>query len=605
MKNLHTLRRHIIATTLFAGGLLAVTPQAQAAHWELSYRPEGRLVTAGSYFTPIDQAWLNIDHPYYDPNTGWIDYKADSQSAQITFDSFGDSEPRTSGNTTIASSVTTKGTVAIRLKWVQDPTDIVPAPTPKYVFLKVWGSADAFAWAPYGQTKIGFGKTENQDQGAYANSNKFVSQNDATIIPLLVDQTTGEARYTFPISAEASTEALSPAAGVPGSQASVQFHSAFTEVGVAISSNIETSWKKWVGAVEDLPPVYKARNSSGQIINEPNEMAVQVSGQGTTNDSDDVWKLACLRNADGAMEVHSAVIERILDGGTIYGGGIFTANVKGIPYPSYNWTLKSSGGSPSGLASDELNKNQATIDLSPTAQLGGIGTLDIIYGGIDLNRQSDGSFLFKSSTLEVEAGNPAETFRVRDTYTINWHLPEEDWGPNGNSTTIYQPYEAIAGTVEPNERALVNGNLTGTFRWNKYSYADHATSEAINLIFEVASNAPSNSVFASFAAALGIAYAEWSTPPANETHTVNFNDAWNYACQYPNRGSSFLDGFPTSTTDPDVINDYKMVNPKIIVEYEQKPMKGDGYAGDGYTGPVYRTVLLFKGAENGGDFELL
>ena len=142
MKQVSVVGHLPLCASLIAGGLLILAPEAHAAHWKMSYRPEGACVSAN--YGPTDGKWsfgtgYNSTTQRVAPNYGQspIDFRSQSSDASYA----------TSGSPSVfpATSASTQGSINIHLKWVQDPRGTSTVPTPKMVVLRISGYAIAVA----------------------------------------------------------------------------------------------------------------------------------------------------------------------------------------------------------------------------------------------------------------------------------------------------------------------------------------------------------------------------------------------------------------------------------------------------------------------------
>lgn len=328
--------------------------------------------------------------------------------------------------------------------------------------------------------------------------------------------------------------------------------------GLYISSGIEGSWKKGTGA---LSAPYDKRDASGNLIN-----AVQVDGQNTPNDtSDDVWKLACLRDLDGKLTAESSA-QWMTDGSSQgwFGGSSFTAQWIGFQNPTYNWT------EPSNTHSANMGTTSQRDDLTPAP-----ATFSAPYSGIKLGSNSDGSDLTKSSTISVKVTDPSVS--LSNSFVVNWHTPYDNWKSYGPTPAMWQypsltidipGYASMGGGV--NVSYLVEGNYWG---------------DAIDQAWGALTSVGGSSLpvpYGSLAAAAGLLH-----PGGSETgHVpVSFNDNW---------------GQSTATYVPirnDALeNQYTMV-PTLRVGYTVKFWDGETYDMRGYTGQNKKAIASKDGRQ--------
>lgn len=274
MKKVFGAGRWPLCATLIASGLLMIAPQAHAAHWEMSFRPDGTNTPAfddvaledgdGSDL-PEEETWFDVlsRNRTPDPTTG----RFPVNNGQLSFGQTSQdiAKPSTGSSPRFrAMSASTQGSVTIHLKWVQDPEDETPAMVPKVVLLKIWGVSAAETTAPpptsntaveaqFGR-KSGTTGEEGDERAIYKWCGATVYGSHPVTIPLVVSEGESEVEYTFPVKSKATSQQVDYTnfrhvllcAGF-------NLYAKPDDVGVAISSDIETSWQKWTGAVFDLP----------------------------------------------------------------------------------------------------------------------------------------------------------------------------------------------------------------------------------------------------------------------------------------------------------------------------------------------------------------
>ena len=214
-------------------------------------------------------------------------------------------------------------------------------------------------------------------------------------------------RFTLSPSANAQGSAKDPNTNF-GVDASIQIGTPVEDNrSVSISSsNIETSYARTLDASQ---PLEKYRD---QVRPEPLHAPMTAERPaGLVNE----------RGSDGSM-VADSVAQWDEPSEQWMGQGIYQANVPGFTNPQLSWSL--SGGSPSGLARDELASSKSTIDLTPFS--------GIYYdlNGIMLGGDESGSGMMSETTLSLTAVDSDEA-TGENTYTVNWHLPCE-WKANPN-----------------------------------------------------------------------------------------------------------------------------------------------------------------------------
>ena len=215
---------------------------------------------------------------------------------------------------------------------------------------------------------------------------------------------------------------------------------AITPYYVEIKSDIENpkSYLKHQGA---LPPIYSRRDASGNPLYE----SQKVAGADTPTDtSDDVWKLECIRNADGSMTVESAAqwMPNKDDSAWLapdsypdntdnwFGGTNFFARPQGFKSPSYQWSF--SGGT---IVGDSLQQNLSsdspTLSLITSYQYDSLVSMGeqlqhpegINLGGSRLQpgtKHSSVNLIVK----EMDVASPSIVLNA-GTYNVNWHATFE------------------------------------------------------------------------------------------------------------------------------------------------------------------------------------
>ncbi len=464
-----------------------LAPQARAAHWEMTYRPDGVTTAANGDYS---NDWSNGIERYPSYNAGFISFTNSSPGSPLYRPLAQDSGPRYYGSSSSykATSAFTGGSLTFRFKWVQDgPTQDNPngdhIPPPKMVVLNIWGSAFARADSPTSQSavKSAFGKvaeTETSYADLYRHyrfSNADVPEQSPLRIPLVVAPGAEDVEYTLSLSAKAITNFIEVTANpnytAPSSTASLAVYVQRTDLGVAITSDIETSWKKWTGDVSALPTAYKKRSSTGTLLNEPNDKAVLVAPN-STDSSKNIWKIQCLRDADGGITVHSAPVRIVYAApgsspsylwlarpmGSQHLG--FHANHVGILTPQHTWSL--AGGTMHQTAPIQTGDEY----LIPTKVH---SVEESVNQGLKLGSTASGSDLVRTTTVDLSTTDTHPSSSsipvVAAPYTVNWHLPVGNWKPNGVTP---------AGTKSLQGRtSLPNGGTsTGPNGPLLYSYED-------------------------------------------------------------------------------------------------------------------------------------
>ena len=428
-----------------------MAPEAQAAHWEMTWRPDG-----ASFSQNYGGSWEWVDFlnwwDGYNPTTG----RVEGQEQVHYSGNFADGEGVQGGSEPFwrALNVTQKGSVTVYLKWVQDleygpggPTPGPFVPAPKVVVLRIKGNAYASTQSPTSQSQatssfgdikgteasLQFGNSFERTSDTHPENTPPTSQREVNI-PLVVPQGSTEVQYTFPLETKAITQQMSAHGqnenNRPSANASFLIQVQRVDVGVAITSNIETSWKKWTGPVAALPNVYKQRDSnSHQLLNEPNNNAVLVAPH-PTDPTKDIWRLAIFPAPSGTMIVQSAAQWMTSPDQTFkgwLGGARFTAVSEGIETPSYNWTEPP-------LSHNQNNGQTPAVDnLTPAAP-----TFGSPYYGIRLGSNPNGSDLVKSSTISVAVSGSNIPAPIPCDYIVDWHLPQE-WEPNPYRTATLPP----------------------------------------------------------------------------------------------------------------------------------------------------------------------
>jgi hypothetical protein len=238
------------------------------------------------------------------------------------------------------------------------------------------------------------------------------------------------------------------------------FGAELTNRGAFISSGFDPSWKKFAGAASALPPAYRQRGTNGAYTNQPNNNAVQVAGTDTPSDaSDDLWKLLCLRNPDGTMDVHSEA--RFTRGevptpsspaitwewfarptGMSPTGSMevlqFHANQQGFVTPDYTWSF--SGGSLVNTAPSPTYENLYIRHSDAYSSTG--------VSGVKLGSTTDLSLPLTKATVTVvdlDPGSPSDS--IKDEYTVNWHLPVENDVLTFSTRTSTDTQAMTTGTI--------------------------------------------------------------------------------------------------------------------------------------------------------------
>ncbi|MBW3637957.1 MAG: hypothetical protein KY445_16055 [Armatimonadetes bacterium] len=238
MKNLlwsvARVSRLSLCATLISSGLLLLAPQAHAAHWAISYKPDGLDTPAmrASPYDPIEiTEWLTHGKLFgtYNTETGRIDVTGDLAKFQagagdLAYLSQGDTvNPAiscTSLDRTGSLGNFIPGRITFYVTWVQDTTDTMPVPAPTGASLKIWGSAYATRWssADLGTLVTQFGNQmgstttlvdphpEEPNFNASYNgvSEVIVGESDPIVIPITA--ASGETfEYTFHVGASAQS----------------------------------------------------------------------------------------------------------------------------------------------------------------------------------------------------------------------------------------------------------------------------------------------------------------------------------------------------------------------------------------------------------------
>lgn len=443
-----------------AGGLLLMAPPAHAGHWEMSWRPDG--VSFSQNYGGSSE-WVRFLNSWngYNPTTG----RVEGNEGVYYTGNFTDGANVQGGSEPFwrALKVTQKGSITVYLKWVQDlvygpggPTPGPFIPAPKVVVLRFTGNAYAYTQSPTSQSEAttSFGdikglETLTQPGNSRVSdthpNNTYRQTLREVRIPLSVPEGSTEVQYSFPLETKATTEQM-PAPNqdnTPSVGGSFLVQMQRVDVGVAITSDIDASWKKFTGSVSDLPVPYKKRDpASHQLLNEPNDKAVLVSPN-ATDPSKSIWKIQCLRNADGTMTVESAAEWDRLQKAW-FGGGTYTANSTGYYFPSYHWSW--SGGTLMALAASDVTQDRPQIQMGSGSKLPSATSGDVNLGGT-----VDGNSSLTSSTATVTVYEPARSeTRTDDSYTVNWHR---------NYENVVEDPATVPG-VDP------TGKPTGSFTYN-------------------------------------------------------------------------------------------------------------------------------------------
>lgn len=350
------------------------------------------------------------------------------------------------------------------------------------------------------------------------------------------------------------------------------YESALTNYFAEISSNINIpkSWKKGTGPVSGLPDAYKQKNSAGVIINEPNSNAVLISSE--PNDSTkNVWRLACLRNPDGSMDVESVVRWDLLS--LQWTAPItLTAGQSGFTSPVFTWT-KTGGGAiqPYAVPEDDI------WDIS---------------GSNDCIRFTDEVSPTTFNLVVAEQNNSAAS--LENFYTVKWHYPLEPhhkrpdihtftWrrelstlidgayfsDNNGNVVTETSPYQTEDTSIMPVIEAFLDAVDSG-------SELAPEGKELLQLFFKFGSKA-----------------ADWYSEknfPTSSIHFTTVEDAWGYSKAHQQTGNTTNDSDPSpigGLVPLDLMSDedgYLRCAHQVheVVHYRRESWACDSYGRHGY-----------------------
>jgi len=243
-----------------------------------------------------------------------------------------------------------------------------------------------------------------------------------------------------------------------------------------ISSGIEKSWKKFTGSVDSLPDTYKRRDSTGAVINQPNDDAVLVY-EDSTDSTKNIWKIACQRNPDSSMTVESLAN---LQGDRTNGQEVnkqwwatppafcqMTANTTGFSDPDWQWSYTggtyksqySSGATPFGT------RDRAFQSIGIASK--GVGPDMDNYGMTGFNLGTDPKSLSVTSTaftVTVRENDPAKPATIlNNSYTVDWHTPMEGWANIGPT----QPLPSISAPLKNAGDNHIEAVLSYSFLTNK------------------------------------------------------------------------------------------------------------------------------------------
>ncbi len=576
-----------LCATLIAGGLLICFPQAHAAHWEMTYSPDGMNTpgdsgTGDKWFDEYEWEFIDMLEPGAVPPGR---YRAENNEVYVYKFTEHEASYISSSNVLTAVSASSSGSVTVFLKWVQDTNDNPPQPAPKLVLLKIWGLVGATAIASSNasstvESKFGNkSKAETMDDtnadvmGIYKESSFNVSENDAVTIPLSVSEGESEVEYTFSLKAKASTPEFSPTPNFyTGSKvdAGVRFHALPITTGVVITSDIETSWKKFTGAASSLPDAYKKRNAAGTLIDEPREDRAVLVAPHFFDPSKHIWKIACLRAADGTMEVESAA-EHMRDGSWITIGSLFGNAVGYSPEIIYDWNLggshtRFSTGVASGSHPVDLDKPSVSLATASSAYRSGI----IVGSG------TAGNLSPTTTTLQVTEGAVhLPSIQDSDSYKINWHRTYENPEKTGMKANadhnLFSP-----DTFDNTEVAYQNGTLTTyEFRVGRLAWVGDVAEGAASAFELLSAVSFENPALSTILAAIGLGLSEIDPVEELVTAVPNYRPQWNEAV----RLGLIPNGATVNNWD-----DCKMVYPYISVWYDEHYYMGDAYEPHGFAG---------------------
>jgi hypothetical protein len=585
------------------GGLLMLAPQAHAAHWQMSYRPDGVARPDGGIWAD----YLEYQSGY-DFGTGRVICDRDSLEFHKEFEDIGwlldGSEPTYS-----SSSASLEGSVTIHLKWVQDFGDQTIIPPPKVAVLRITGRVDAQAYNTTSQSTVStkFGKIEGTEGSSASStpgeppfqrwSQAYANDADKSVIliPLSVSEGQTEVEYSFPLQANATTQ-QSPRNNYTGGTSSntgVYFRAERVDIGVAITSDIETSWKKWTGAASDLPDAYKKRDSSGKLTDQPNNKAELVAPH-SVDFSKDIWKIACLRDADGKMTVESAA--RFSK--SWFAWQTFTANTSGFgAETTYNWTL------------DGTFKQPLYFDssLNPTTNGSKAKNLHVLpksawdLSKIDLGGSRDGQGMTRSSTLSVKATDPSSGQSLSDSYSTNWHLPYENAAQVGKDPVsrieIREPFDFREG-----DTALLNNPLKCTFRSGTLWYLQDGITQ-FGKSFSAAANGTSEKPQLTFILdKIGELIASTDLGGEKMEGVTFTQEAWDFSNNLQTEW-----GYGPYIPDGATSDHCKMVHPYLVFFYDTAHWSADSYGPNGYEGLAKKdlTYPQSNSPRVAGKFELM
>ncbi len=547
-----------LCATLVAGGLLMCSPQAHAAHWEMTFKPSGSN-------TPVD------NNPSF-PDNDWFDQGMwDYENALIpgfnppgrfsTFDGqmefflnppIGDLQLANGPSNVIpAASASSSGSVTVYLTWVQDAGDDPnnPVPAPSKVALRFWGGVRSSAQGSYnsGTVKAKFaGKTGTEDSVPFhydygSGYEKWSEVLGSKTIIIPVSQGTTEVQHRISLSGSASMPQVSdpPSTLVQESYVSVgmRVQAEWKNRGVGISSNIEPSFRK----------------STSQPFTPP----AQTPLPAILGSVPPVWK----EPVPLGEEVHSAAFWQEAGDVGWRGVGTYTANEFGMTNPTRQWSL--SGGT----------KGIGSFFDAPNGPLS-------ISEVIELSGQLDGNGMTKSSTISVNSNDGNGTAETND-YSINWHLPYENWFKYAPDVQSW-----VRPSLEIDEPGYARNNEAIGFKWNyeKAALADD-TADGVGAGAAIAGALSSNPYIIGLWAIVGVAASELGKSEPDQT-SANFDSCWS-------DDRSTFDQSPSIHLPFDEMQDeFKMVPVKLI-GYTTVHAKADLYDTHGFAGTGHKNVRKY------------
>ena len=373
----------------------------------------------------------------------------------------------------------------------------------------------------------------------------FINSNGGKIIAI---DTYGDETITLPAVDLSASVSLPASQSVPQDTRRLLFASVGSNCKVVvaqISSDIEPSYKKGVSPFQTGP------------AQEPN---VRNDDGSMTVDTVTSWLPGVLKYADGNWS----------------GGFNISASQNAFQSPYYDWT--SSWSDVTVLPG--MNGILLTENLS--AEKGaafGVGVeFHKPYDAVTLNQPV-------TFTANVKDEDGKISGSLVNTYTINFHLPYENWDKYKADS---QPsWQDVTTTVASPGYATANGSIGLTYDFNPAYLGEVGSVFGTDAFGVIGTFTPPP--YSGLFAALSLASA--TLAPVKSNGIANFVDCWNDPDSKfePAKGS-----WPQSR--------YRMT-PKMQVGYISHYMQADNYDFHGYVGPVRKVVAQWDGTQKfTGDF---